>query len=410
MFATIMGEKFFCGLDVGSQQLKASLVKVRRGHFELLGVYAAATLGLKKSSVRDLGDLTECIKLTVDGLAQKTGVKIKDLQLGIGGELIESRRSHAVIPLLESGNKAITRLDIKRVIQQARLLGIKLDEEVTHDFPQIFMVDGLNRTSNPTGIYGRKLEVDLLLLICHTLQTSSIIKAVNQAGYEVANLFFTSYASCEVSLNEKNKTDGCALIDIGAGATDVLIFKDGVLRCVENIPLGGEQATSHIANHLQLSFDLAEDIKKSYGMALSVEGEKDEEILVKNESGYFRIKREMIYQVIEPEITKLVSAIEQLIKGPLYDELKAGIIMVGGGSLLPGLIERIERNIKLPVSIGTMNIANTQLNNSAIFTAAVGLAQMGLTKTFAYTLSTRNPTNWFKNIPNRLRELYQEYF
>ncbi len=450
----MIGEKILCGLDVGSQRLKAGVVKVTsHEHCELLGVYEMPTMGFVKSSVSDLGDLTECIQSTLANLSKKIGFKLKDIQLGIGGDLIDTHRSRAIIPLSDRGNKVVAALDVKKVNTQARLLGIKMDEDLLHEFAQSYEIDGVNSALNPLGLYARKLEVDMLLVIAHLTSINNISKAVNQAGYEVANVFFTSFAASEISLTRKAKIDGVALIDIGASVTDVLIFKDGILRIIEKIPLGGEDVTRNIAHNLQLSFDLAEDIKKSYGMAFSADQNEQtrnqavlmnkemteeshavssaahvqqqvkpqegkfanyqsaqEEILVKNDKGYFPIKRKVIYESIEPDIDQLVAAIEQCMKGPFYNQLNGGIVIVGGGSLLPGLLERIEKNTRLPVRMGKVNIASMQLNNGAIFTAAIGLAKMGFTKTLAYTLSKVDHGSWVKNFSARLRELYQEYF
>ena len=438
-------ERNFYGLDIGSSRVKASCVNVRNSeNMEILGAQDTPTNGFKKSSISDLGDLAECIQTTLSALSQKTGTKIKDLQLGIGAQLIEHRRSQAIIPLVEQGSKIITPNDVKLVNEQARLLGMKMDEDTIHHFAQVYRIDEVNSALNPVGLYARKLFVDLLLIVMNVTRINNLIKAVNQAGFEVDNIFFTSFAASEVCLNPKVKTDGCALIDIGSSATKVLIFKEGFLQNLDDIPLGGDHATRNIAQNLRLSFDLAEEIKKSYGMALSGEQEDpksfsgeeaqesnqesltlqknsltltkerknrvvDEEILVKNDAGYLPVKREMICHSLEPEINKLVSAIDKSLRGPFYHELKSGIIIVGGGSLLPGLLERIEKITNLPVRMGKVIAGGIQLNSPAIFSASVGLTQLGFAKRFALPFRPQGG-GWTKGFSNRLRELYQEYF
>ncbi len=412
MLNFIKRTRIFCGLDIGSSRIKASVVNVKSPeHSEILGVHDAPTNGFKKSAVSDLGDLAECIQLTVSTLAKKTGIKIKDIQLGVGSELIESRRTQAVIPLVDRGSKVIASSDVKRVNQQARLLGIKMDEDTIHDFPQMYQIDEVNAALNPSGLYARKLCVELLLIVVNVMRINNLMKAVNQAGFEVDNIFFTSYAAAEASLNQQLKTDGCALVDIGSSATNILIFKDGFLQHLTDIPLGADHPTRNIAQNLHLSFDLAEEIKKSYGMALNVEQDiADEEVLVKSESGYLPVKREVICRFLEPEINKLVSAIDQSVRGPFYYYLKSGIIIVGGGSLLPGLLERIEKVTNLAVRMGKVNGGGIHLNSPALFSASVGLAQLGFTKALGYHLPIPPGTGWRKNFSNRLKELYQEYF
>lgn len=436
MFKNILGGKIFCGLDIGTQKLKASVVRVQNTKsVELLGVQETPANGFARATMSDLKGLTESIEQTISALSKQAGIKLKDIQLGVGGEWIETRLSHAVIPLLDKGNKVVSLADLKRVNHQARLLGMKMDEDVIHDFAQSYSLDEQTLQLNPVGLYARTLSVEMLLIIVNTIRLDHFVRAVQEAHLEVDNLFFTSYAAAESSLDDQSKIDGCALIDIGANSTGVLIFKDGFLRSVANIPLGGNHATQSIARDLRLSFDLAEEIKKSYGMALSgnegqpqnpgVDGQQnaadagtspepemitDESVLVKSDTGYLPVKKEVICRSLEPEITKLVAAIEKSLKGPFYSKLKAGIIMAGGSSLLAGLLERIEKGTNLPVRLGKINCAGAQLSNAALFSPSVGLARLGFTKTWGYSLAASPHLNWRQGLSNRIRELYQDYF
>ncbi len=411
MFRKFLGEKIFCGLDIGAATLKGGIVKMQnsQGH-ELLAVEESLTRGFQNSSISNLSDFADCIQSAMTSLTKKAGVKLKGLHLGIGGSLVCDRQARAVIPLLEKGSKVITRHDAKKAMAQARLLGLKVDEEALHEFPQQFEIDGVNRASNPLGLYGRKLEVDLSLIVAHTTHLTNLMKAVNQVGYEVENIFWNTYAATEASLTAKMKTDGCVLINMGASASEVLIFTGGVLRLLCKIPLTGEYVTSRIVQDIGVTFDVAEDMKKSYGVGGSADEQKNEDLLVKKEDGYLSLKRGTLGQSIEPVITELVLRIEKAIRGSFYHQLKAGCRMIGGGSLLPGLLEMIERKVNLPVSMGQIHIQNSVLNNSAIFSAAVGLALLGSQRDFSYDLMSSNPQGWWRNLSGRLQELYQEYF
>lgn len=403
-------ERIFCGLDIGSQRIKASLIKARGvDEIDILGISEVPTRGFQNSSVTDLSELSESIYQAIQGLTQKTSVKLKEVQLGAGRDLVETRISRTVIPLVDRGTKVITQSDVKNVNHQACLLGVKMDEDLLHNFSQYYCVDDVNTAMNPVGLYGRKLEVNLFLVIAHAIRMKNIIKAVNQAGYEVANIFFTSFVSSEASLKNAVKREGCALVDIGSSMADVLIFKDGYLRYRNMTNLGGDHITQTISDRLTLSFGLAEDIKKSYAIALNTEVKK-EEILVKKETGYIPIKREVVCRAIEPEVTKVVEFIQEAIRASqMSAQLNAGIVMLGGGSLLPGLIERIEGATNFSVRLGRIQNSN-KINNTAIFAACIGLAQGGVKKIWGNSFSVEGPVNWLRSFSNKVSELYQEYF
>jgi cell division protein FtsA len=409
MLPKVKQEKVCCGLDLGVQTVKASLVRAQdMDNLELLGVSEVKTAGLKESAVSDLNEFSDCIQKAVSGLSNKTGFKIKTIHVGMGGDLVGVRDTSAVIPLLDHGNKVINQQDVKKVRHQARLLGIQLEEEILHDFPKYYKVDDVNTAINPVGLYGRKLGGNFLLVLTNMTRIRNIAKAVNQAGFELGEAYFSSYAASQVALDKKAKNDGVALIDIGSTSTAILIFKDSLLQNVQIIPWGGSHVTNSIANQLNLALDLAEEIKKSHAVAQKSSPDNEEEILVKREQGYMPIKRAGISQAIQPEVEKFIEHIHKAIKGSeFYHHLNSGLVMVGGGSLLPGLIERIEETTNLSVSNGMLTKG---LNNSALYAGVIGLAQMNCTKALNLALAAKTPKHWTATISNSFKELYQEYF
>ncbi len=412
MWRNFVTRKYFCGFDLGTLSVKAALIKdLDNQPPELLGVYEMKTAGFKDGALTDLSELAECVHLTIAGLLGKTAVKLKDIQLDVGGEMIQKQYSGALIPLLERGSKVISLNDLHKVKEQAKILGASMEEDVLHNFPQYYKVDDVKTTLNPVGLYGRKIEINTLLLLVKHIQFQNLVKAVNQAGFDVANVFYTSYSSAQACLSEYHRRQGCVLLDIGALMTDILIFHDGFLKYVVNIPLGGEHLTQSIANRLDIPFDLAEDIKKSYAFALSSQGRSDEEILIKSTDGYTPIKKEIIAQSLEPAVARFVDLVGQAIKNSnLENDIKAGVVLIGGGSLLPGLEERIEQAVKMSVKVGKINITTKRLPYAAKYCAAVGLALSGLTHTRGMLAAQEGNSGLKQRISNKVVELYQEYF
>ena len=404
-------EKHYCGLDLGAQKIKAGILKVKDAtQMELIGIYEQKTAGFRDGAVSDLGELSDCIHATVHTLLQKTNLKLKEVQLGVGSELIEIREGSTTIPLADRTNKIITRRDMKKVNDQARLLSLKMDEEVLHDLPQQYLVDEVNKALNPGGLYGRKLGVQSLLIFTNTNRIRNIVRAVHQAGYEVPNVFFTSYAAGEVALDDVERARGRVLIDIGDRATSVLLFRDNILRRLKKITFGGDAFTQRIAEQLSLPLDLAEEIKRSYAATLEAYHSNDEEILVKRDSAYKPVKGRDICAAIEPQIQELLENIQNVLREfNVLNDLDMGIVMTGGGSLLTGLIERVSQAMRHPARLAKMNVASARdSGNAALFAGVVGLAKSGFKQSLRYALSPNG--HWRANLANRFRELYHEYF
>ena len=413
MFKGMMSEKISCGLDIGAHSLKAAILKNANGdeQSELLGVYENKTYGFKDASINDLAELSECIHNTVSVLSQKTGVKVKDVYLGINGQMVISRATKTAIPLIDKGSKVITNRDIKKLSKHSRLLGIKMEEEILHSIAQGYRVDDANLAENPIGLFGRKLEVSSMMLLSNVNYIRNISKAVHQAGYEVAKIFFNSYVAADVVFPPSNLSEGCVLIDIGAKGTVVLVFKNNALQFMRKIPFGGEIFSRNIANRLNLPFDLAEEIKKSYAVATVSDLYPEEEILVKKESGYIPIKRDLICSAIESQICCLEQEIVAAIKASgLYERINDGIILIGGGALLPGLIEKISDATGLSSRIGKNNVnSKTRKSNSILFSSVIGLAEQGFVRRIAQNTRITQKTTLYSML-DKFKEFYQEYF
>ncbi len=410
------GGQYYCGLDIGSSKIKASLNRVVDAQtLELLAVNEAETRGLAAASINDISEFSSCVSSAMDGVLRKTRIKVRDVHLGLGGEFIDTRASRALIPLVERGNKIVTVRDLNNARQQARMLGVRLDEEVVCDMVQQFKVDDVNIALNPVGLYGRKLEVETLLVLANITRLRNLTKAVHQAGFEVNDVHFNAWAATELMLDKRHRNDGCVFVDLGARTTIVLVFKEGLLKSFRKVEVGGEHMTQHIAAKLNIPFQLAEDIKKSYGRVS--DGKIDpgadalvssEEILIKKDSGFVPVKRNALTVASEPDIRAISENICQAVTASGYEgQLKAGVVVVGGGSLLAGLMERMEHDTHMPVSLGR-NIPG--LNSAAIYCISTSLAEMGYKNTLRYKLDSQKPKDWIDGLKAKAEELSNEYF
>ncbi|MBF0331434.1 MAG: cell division protein FtsA [Candidatus Omnitrophica bacterium] len=407
------GDQFYCGLDIGTHKVKASLSRVVDAHtLELLAVSEAETRGLAVASINDIGEFSSCVSAAVNGVIRKTKIKVRNIHLGLGGEFIETRPSRALIPLVERGNKVVTHRDLENARHQARMLGVRLDEEVVCDMVQQFKVDDVNIALNPVGLYGRKLEVETLLVLANITRLRNLTKAVQQAGFEVNDILFNASAASELMLDKRQRHDGCVFVDLGARMTLILIFKEGLLKHFRKVPVGAEAMTQQIATQINIPFALAEDIKKSYGRVHDGRSgsmpASAEEILIKKEQGFSPVKRDLITAAIEPGVCTIIENIREAVKASSFEgQLKAGIVVVGGGALLAGFMERIEQDMHMPVVIGR-NIPG--LNSAVIYCVSTGLAEMGYKNTVRYKLDAQKPKDWWDGLKAKAEELSNEYF
>lgn len=406
-------DKIHCGLDIGSHRIKVAVIK-QQSHkaAELLGVLEVRTHGYSKASVNDLAELSESIHDAVNSISRQLGVRIREVELGLSGDMVTSRIARTMIPLIDRGNKVITTRDMEKVNRDVKLLGIKMEEEILHDIYQGYLVDEDNCASNPIGLYGRKLGVEALLIVAQVNGIRNLTRAVHQAGYDINHVSLSCLMSSYVVLDEADRDEGCILIDMGAKATSILLFKDKRLRSLLTIDIGGDSFSKKIALDLSLPIELAEDIKKSYAAAQNNDEQKEEEILVKREDTYVPIKREKVCEAIQPEIASLVQGITRVIDDNGFNEhINRGITVVGGGAMLPGLIECIAQESGTHVRLGKIKRFNEKhILNASCFSSVTGLALRGIIDPSAAFISSQTDDHLWKRFSDRMRDLYQEYF
>ena len=408
----MIGQKVVTGLDIGTSSIVAALARIDRlGRISSVEIVQSRSEGIDRGLLTDLEKLTTAIQSVIQSLQSKTKTKISDVYININGNYITTRHSHAAIPLLNRANNAVGLRDIRKVNNQARLLGLKLEEEVIHEFPQSYTIDEHNKVKNPLGLYGRKLEVDLYLILSRISQIDNLVKSVNQAGLEVTDIELSGLATSLAILDAKKRQEGCILIDIGAGTTEILIFKDNVLREVAILSFAGNDITEAIVSKFKLPFELAEDIKKSYGLACSKDVKDNREVLIKQNSAYKPIQQKLICELIESKVGKLISLIKTKINNSAYrGQINSGIVITGGTALLPGLLEKIESELGIPVRLGRIKNVNFPATKMPLYATAIGLIHYGIDKSINKHFKLSTDKNLFFRFLDRVKEVYQEYF
>ena len=199
------------------------------------------------------------------------------------------------------------------------------------------------------------------------------------------------------------------LVDIGARKTEIFVFKEGLLKHFSFALIGGERMTERVAQALKVTFALAEDVKRSYVRLSEVSGKTaNDEILIKKEQGLVPVKRAELNQVVFEEARSLIEQIRQAIIASGYEgQLKAGVVVAGGGALLTGFMEMMEAELKMPV-VMARNIQG--LNNASLYAVATSLAEAGYRGSLRYVFDTRKPKDWFDVIGSKIQELCNEYF
>jgi cell division protein FtsA len=380
-----MRSHIVAGLDIGTTKTAVVIAEVtgatpERSTFKVLGVGQSRTSGIRREVVTDIEATTESVRKAVKEAELMAGVEIERLYTGIAGEHVHGAASNGVVAV---GAKEITARDVDRVHEVARAIVVPGDREVLHAIPQEYTVDKQGGIRAPIGMAGTRLEAEVYIITASASASQNIRKAVDRAGYQTAELVFEPLASSLPTLTEDDKEVGVALVELGGGTTDLVIFHERKIRYLCTLPWGGGTVTNDIVKGLSLPYAEAARVKDRWGAARAGMVDPNEVFELPGAPGQppRQIARELLAHIIEQRMDEIFGLVaEQIERSGFADRLAGGVVLTGGGASLTGLAELAEASFPGPVRIGTPGEGLEGLVDSVRrprFATAVGLAMYG---------------------------------
>jgi cell division protein FtsA len=414
-----MASQIVAGLDIGSTNTVVVIADVGGDSLgemtvKVLGVGQARTSGVRREVVTDIEATTESVRKAVKEAELMSGVTLERLYTGIAGEHVHGRASTGVVAI---GGAEITDRDVDRVHEVARAVVVPADREVLHAIPQEYLVDAQGGIRHPVRMAGTRLEAEVYMLTMSTTAAQNIRKAVDRAGYQIAELVYEPIASSLSVLSEDDKEVGVALIELGGGTTDLAIFHERKIRHLSSLPWGGGTVTNDIVKGLSLPYAEAARAKERWGAAREAMVDPRETFDVPAVGGApaRQVARELLAHIIEQRMDEILGLVaEQIEKSGFADRLAAGIVLTGGGATLDGVAELAEASFRGPVRIGVPGEGLGGLVDAVRrpkFATPVGLAIYGARREIAQGIGGGAPSGASMNgVIKWMREWLTDFF
>ena len=340
------------GLDIGTSKVMAVVAEVLPGgELKIAGMGVAPSNGLKRGVVVNIDATVQSIQAALKEAEFMADCKITKVYTGITGSHIRGMNSSGMVAVKD---REVTAPDVARVVETAKAINISTDQRLLLVEPQEFVIDGQD-VKETIGMSGIRLEAKVHIVTGAQSAAENIIKCVRRCGLDVEQLMLNPLASSYSVLTADEKELGVALVDIGAGTTDVAIFTGGAIRHTAVIPIAGDLITSDIAMALRTPTKDAEDIKVESGYAkqLLANPEMQVEVPGLGDRGPRMLSRQALAGVIEPRVEEIFSLVLQVIRESGFEEvLSSGIVLTGGSAIMPGMVELGEDIFLKPVRRG----------------------------------------------------------
>lgn len=408
-----LSRSIITALDVGTSTVQTVIAEKQRGEEKLrvLGMGFSPSAGVRRGNVTDLEEAANSIRASVREAERTAGVQVKSAIVTIGGTNISVASSRGVVAVSRADGE-ISPEDVRRAIAAAEtFVNRNPNKEILHVAPRDFRVDNESGIKDPIGMHGVRLEVDTLIIECSTHVLKNLLKCVENAGLAVEDYLFGPLAASYAVLSKRQRELGVMLLDIGGGAASFIVFEESVPVHAGVIPIGGNHITHDVAIGFRTHVDIAERIKLAYGTCLPGELPKKDvirlaEFLPEENAIYSRRELGEIIEARMKDIFELLQ--KELKKIDRKHLLPGGVILVGGSSQLPGLLELTRQEMGLPVEVGFPS--PTEIPDTAIapsLATALGALHWADAKRSQPSLGwggrmssmTRNPwMRWFKSL------------
>lgn len=376
-------ERVIAGLDIGSAKTTAIIAEAvgdRHPTIRILGVGQARTTGLRRGIVSDIEETTRSIQKAMQDAERMAGTRIENIFAGIAGEHVHAMSSRGIVAV---NGEEISRADVERANDVARAQAIPQDRELLHAIPQEYTVDKNAGVRDPIGMIGTRLETEMYLVTIGSSPAMNLRKSVERAGYRVRDLVLEPLASALAVLTEDEKELGVALVELGAGTTDIAIFHEGKIRHLATLGFGGNIVTNDIVHGLGVTQADAERLKERYGSAYEPMVDPADVIQLPSTvaQGDRQIPRELLAHIIHQRMDEIFDMVHREIQVAGYgSRLAGGIVLTGGGAAMEGVTELAASVFGTGVRTGVPGEHVGGLSDSVEaprFATAVGLALYG---------------------------------
>ncbi len=366
-------------LDVGSTKVVVAIATFAQGELEVIGLGKAENTGMRQGQIVNMADTLAAILEAKQEAELMAGLKISNVYLSVGGQGVKALYSKGLVPVRDN---EIDKTDIQNVLDVAKAVHIPEESRILHALPLSYGVDGQEGIDNPMSMKGVRLEVEAQLITVPEKRLQNLLSCVQKAGLKVKQVVLDQYASTLATVADDEKTAGVAIVEMGGGTCEIIVFKDSHVTHVASIPVGGLNFTQDVAVGLKTPISSAESVKKKYGTAL-VDMVGDDEMVEVASLGDRKtreVSRLELTRILEARAEETLSLIfNQLNDWDVIKDLSAGVVLSGGGSLLQGLVELSEFTFDVPVRRGSpkniMGMRETYA--SPVFSTVIGTLLFG---------------------------------
>lgn len=372
--------KLVTALDVGSSKVSALIAEPGEGgELRILGSGQRQSQGVRRGFIADMEKSESAIREAVEQAERIAGTNIDQAFVGFSaGGLISDLASVEV----SIGGRRVEKADIDNLLGAGRDAIDPQGRMILHALPALYTLDGLQGVKKPLGLHADRLAVDIHVVAAEPSPVKNLDLCVRSAHLGVEAIVASPVAAGKACLSDEERELGVALVELGAGVTNVSVFAGGMLVGLHSLPIGGIDITDDIAAAFGTRRGEAERMKCFYGSAITSPRDNHDMIELKPMGGVeegteaARITRAQLVAVIRQRLEHLTGEVARALKdlgfsGPFGRQ----VVLTGGGSELKGIADYAQGVLGRAVRIGRPSLPGLpEAHSGPAFSTLAGLA------------------------------------
>ncbi len=335
------------GLDIGTRSIVGTVGYLNGGKFHVLAQRSREheTRAMLDGQIHDIGKVGETISLVKNQLEEDLGRELTEVCIAAAGRVLRTVTTY--VEHTFENDREITQEDVYSLCTMGVEKAYEEFQNSNTDTDMKFYCVGYTamryymngyQMGNLEGHKAKSIAVDLIATFLPDDVVDGLYKAVELAGLHVANLTLEPIAAIQVAIPEKFRMLNMALVDVGAGTSDISITKEGTITAYGMIPVAGDSLTDILVQHCLVEFEMAEQIKRKCKTQEIIEYE---DIMGLPQT----ITASEVLELLDPEIERMTQMVSDTIKELNGDKPVSAVFVVGGGGMVPGYTEKLAEKL-----------------------------------------------------------------
>ena len=331
------------GLDIGTRSIVGTVGYLNGGKFHVLAQRSKEheTRAMLDGQIHDIGKVGETISQVKEQLEEDLGRELTDVCIAAAGRVLRTVTTYVEHTfendreIMQEDVYSLCTMGVEKAYEEFQNSNTDTDMKFycVGYTPMRYYMNGY-QMGNLEGHKAKSIAVDLIATVLPDDVVDGLYKAVEFAGLHVANLTLEPIAAIQVAIPEKFRMLNMALVDVGAGTSDISITKEGTITAYGMIPVAGDSLTDILVQHCLVEFETAEQIKRKCRTQEIIEYE---DIMGLPQT----ITAGEVLELLDPEIERMTQMVSDTIKELNGDKPVSAVFVVGGGGMVPGYTEKL---------------------------------------------------------------------